>query len=67
MDQNSQMLFGSISITYDLLPWPTLILMLFLSSLDNLLWDPYNIFKDADNFEIEYKHANFGVGGVVSP
>ena len=36
--------------------WPTLILMLFLSSLDNLLEDAYIIFqKDVDNFEIEHK------------
>ena len=36
--------------------WPTLILMLFLSSLDNLLYNAYIIFqKDVDNFEIEHK------------
>ena len=36
--------------------WPTLILMLFLSSLDNLLIGAYIIFqKDVDNFEIEHK------------
>ena len=41
--------------------WPTLILMLFLSSLDNLLSDAYIIFqKDVDNFEIENKTCNFG-------
>ena len=36
--------------------WPTLILMLFLSSLDNLPRDAYvNFQKDVDNFEIELK------------
>ena len=36
--------------------WPTLILMLFLSSLDNLLQDAHIIFhKDVGNFEIEHK------------
>ena len=36
--------------------WPTLTFMLFLSFLDNLLSDAYNIFqKDVDNFEIEHK------------
>ena len=36
--------------------WPTLILMLFFSSLDNLLQDIHIIFqKDVDNFEIEHK------------
>ena len=50
--------------------WPTLILMLFLSSLDNLLEDAYIIFqKDIDNFEIEHKNMLilelFGVGGAV--
>ena len=34
----------------------TSILMLFLSSLDNLLYDAYIIFqKDVDNFETEHK------------
>ena len=36
--------------------WPTIILMLFLSSLENLPKDAYIIFqKDVDNFEIEHK------------
>ena len=44
---------------------PTLILLLILSSLDNLLSDTYIIFqKDVDNFDIT-KHVNFWVGGAV--
>ena len=35
--------------------WPTLILMLFLSSLDNLLYLRCVFQKDVDNFEIEHK------------
>ena len=36
--------------------WPTLILMLFLSSLENLLQDVYIVFlKHVDDFEIEHK------------
>ena len=43
----------------------TLILMLFLSSLDNFLYDAHNIFqKDVDNFEL---WELFGVGGAVPP
>ena len=39
---------------------PTLILVLFLSSMDNLLYDAYIIFqKDVDNFEIEQKTYKF--------
>ena len=35
---------------------PTKILMLFSSSLDNLLWEAYIISqKGVDNFEIEHK------------
>ena len=38
-------------------------LMLFLSSLDNLLQDDNIIFqKGVDNFEISTKHANFWLG-----
>ena len=40
--------------------------MLFLSSLDDLLYDAYIIFqKDVDNFEIAKKHDNSGRGGAV--
>ena len=40
--------------------------MLFLSFLENLLGDAYNIFqKDVDNFEIE--HKTLGVRGVAPP
>ena len=43
-------------------------LMLFLSSLDNLLWDAYIIYQEGvDNFEIKHKNANFGVEGTVPP
>ena len=43
-------------------------LMLFLSSLDNLLEDAFIIYqKGIDNFEIEHKNANLGVGGAVPP
>ena len=35
--------------------WPTLILMLFLSSLDNLLNACIIFQKEVDNFEIEHK------------
>ena len=46
--------------------------MLFLSSLDNLLQDPYIILeKDDDNFEVEHKNILilelFRVGGAVPP
>ena len=37
-----------------------------LSSLHNLLLDAYMIFqKDDDNFEIEYRTANFGLHAVL--
>ena len=40
----------------------------FLSFLDNLLNDAHIIVqKDVDNFEIEHKTCQFGVGGSVSP
>ena len=42
--------------------------MLFLSFFDNLLQNAYIICqKGVDNFEIEHKNANFGVGGAVPP
>ena len=43
--------------------------MLLVSSLDNLQWDAYvfSFQEDVDYFEIEQKHANFGVGGAVPP
>ena len=45
--------------------------MLFSSSLDNLLKDPYIIIiffkKGVDNFEIEHKTCLFLVRGEVSP
>ena len=37
-----------------------------MSSLDNLLSDAYIIYQNGvDSFEIEHKHVNFGVRGVV--
>ena len=42
--------------------------MLFLSFLDNLLYDGYIIFqKGVDNFEIEHKTCYFVVEGAVPP
>ena len=42
-------------------------LMLFLSSLDNLLKDAYIIYqKGDDNFEMKH-FANFGIEGAVPP
>ena len=53
MDQNSQ---NVAWINNSRTPWPSQILMLFLSSLDNLLQDAYIIFqKGVGNFEIEHK------------
>ena len=53
IDQNSK---NVVWINNSRTAWPTLILMLFLSSLDNLLEDAYTIFqKDVDNLEIEHK------------
>ena len=53
MDQNSQ---NIVLINYSRTAWPTWILMLYLSSLDNLLQDTYIIFqKSIDNFEIAQK------------
>ena len=47
---------------------PILILMLFLSFLDNLLSDVYIIFqKDVDNFENMLILELFEVGGAVPP
>ena len=57
MGQNSQNIVW-INNSKNLLA--TLNLMLFLSSLDNLLQDAYIIFqKGVDNFQIAQKHANF--------
>ena len=53
MDQNSQ---NIVLINNSRTAWPTLILMLFLSFLDNLLKNAYIILqKGVDNFEIEHK------------
>ena len=50
MDQNSQ---NIVLVNNTRITWPTYILMLFLSSLDNFLQDAYIIFqKGVDNFEI---------------
>ena len=43
MDQNSQ---NIVLINKSRTAWPTQILMLFLSSLDNLLQDTYIIFQN---------------------
>ena len=43
-------------------------LVLFLSSLDNLLQDAHTIYqKSVDDFEIEHKCANLAAGGAVPP
>ena len=53
MNQNSQYI---VLINNSKTTWPTYILMLFLSSSDNLLKDAYIIFlKSVDHFEIERK------------
>ena len=53
MDQKSQ---NIVLINNSRTAWPTLILMLFLSSMNNLLQDTQIIFqKGIDNFEIEHK------------
>ena len=53
MDQNSR---NIVLINNTKTAWPTYILILFLSSLDNLLQYAYIIFqKGVDNFEIERK------------
>ena len=54
MDQNFQ---NIVLINNSLTIWPTLILMLFLSSLDNFLSDAYIIFiqNGNDHFQIEHK------------
>ena len=65
MDQNSQ---NVVWINNSRNAWPTCILMLILSFLDNLLLDAYIIYqKGVDNFDIEHKNANFGLGGAVPP
>ena len=62
------MLFGSITQEPLGLPNDMIPLMIFLSSLDNLLYDAYIIYqKGVDNFELEHKNANFAVGGAVPP
>ena len=61
MDQNSQMLFGSIS-------QEPLDLPKFLSFLDSLLYNANIIFqKDVNNIWDGTKHANFWVEGAVAP
>ena len=54
MDQNSQ---NTVMINNSRTTRPTYILMLFLSSLDNLPSDVHIIFqkKGVDNFEAEHK------------
>ena len=57
MNQNSQ---NVVWINNSRFTWPTLILILVLSSLDNLLQDAYiNFQKGVDNFEIEHKTCKF--------
>ena len=67
MDQNSQ---NALWICNSRTAWPTSILMLFLSSLDNLLQDACIIFffkKSVNDFEIEHKICYFLVSGAVRP
>ena len=65
MDQNSQ---NVVWINNSRTDWPTLMLVLFLSSLDNLLYDVYIIFqKGVDNFEIEHKTCKFGGRRCITP
>ena len=47
MDQNSE---NIVLISNSRTTWPTYILMLFLSFLDNLLSDAYIFQKSVDNF-----------------
>ena len=65
MDQTVKMLFGSIPQE-----------LLGLPNFWCYFWVPWTIYfkmhklffqKDVDNFEIEHKHANFRVGGAVTP
>ena len=57
MDQKSQ---NVVLINNSRTAWPTYILMLFLSFLDNLLQDALSFFqKGVDNFEIEHKTCRF--------
>ena len=65
MDQNSQ---NFVLINNSRTAWPTQIVMLFLSSLVNLLKDAYiNFLKGVDNLEIEHKTCLFLVRSIYPP